>query len=290
MKRVLFTRSGIFARNFKKLSLWMGALGGIVAGAAAFDAASAQGWPASVRADYDVSFNGFAVGSFQFQAEAERQNYTIAGNANLSFLLGAITWKSELRAVGALAKNAMKPAGYAFDVISGSKAISTRMGFEDGKVRSLSNLPPALHAQPIVPLKPQHLHGVVDPMTAMMLLAASDTPCERRIPIFDGRERFDLVFSRKGETRISEPSSKGGGMGHVCKVRYVPIAGHKAEDSGTRYMASNDDIEVVLRAVPDAKLFVPYQITIPMPVGSAKLTSKRVEIALDGRRRFALLH
>lgn len=286
MKRVLVARRHYFARRFNALVFAAAVLGGSAA-----SAGGAENWPANIRADFDVTFNGFAVGSFEFQAESQRQNYTISGNANLSFLLGAITWKSELRAVGALAKNALKPAGYAFDVVSGSKAISTRMGFEDGRVRSLSNLPAALHAQPIVPLKPQHLQDVVDPMSAMMLLAASDTPCERRIPIFDGRERFDLVFTRKGETRITEQQPSGQpSIGHVCKVRYVPIAGHKAEDSGTRYMASNDDIEVVLRPVPSAKLFVPYQISIPMPVGSAKLTSKRVEIAVNGRNRIALLH
>lgn len=291
MKRVPVARRFISMFSFNGLRRGCASVVLVAAGLAPHAEANAQSWPASVRADYDVSFNGFAVGSFEFQAEAERQSYTITGNASLSLLLGAISWKSEIRTAGALAKEAPKPAGYALEVVSGSKAISTRVGFEEGGVRSISNVPLLLHSVPVVPLKAQHLQGVVDPMSAMMMLASSNTPCERRLPIFDGRERFDLVFTRKGETRINEQQPSGQpGIGHICKVRYVPIAGHKSEDSGTRYMASNDDIEVVLRPIPSAKLFVPYQISIPLPVGSAKLTSKRVEIAQAGRPRIALLH
>lgn len=291
MKRVPVARQLIYVLSFNGLRRVCASVALVAAALVPHAPAQAQAWPASIRADYDVSFNGFAVGSFEFQAEAERQSYTITGNASLSLLLGAISWKSEIRTAGALAKEAPKPAGYSLEVLSGSKAISTRVGFEEGGVRSVSNVPILLHTVPVVPLKPQHLQGVVDPMSAMMMLASSNTPCERRLPIFDGRERFDLVFTRKGETRISEQQPSGQpGIGHVCKVRYVPIAGHKTEDSGTRYMASNDDIEVVLRPIPSAKLYVPYQISIPLPVGSAKLTSKRVEIAQAGRPRIALLH
>jgi hypothetical protein len=290
MKRVLVTHQKNCAWNINKLKAIAATLALLLSGLVPLTSARAEGWPSTVRADYDISFNGFSVGNFTFEAEAERQVYTVSGNASLSLLFGALKWKSEVRTVGAIAKDVPKPAGYTFDVVSGNKAVSTRMGFDEGMVNSINNVPEALHTSPIVPLKPQHLQGVVDPMSAMMLLAYGSAPCDRRIPIFDGRERFDLVFSRKGETRISEQQPSGQpGVGLVCRVRYVPIAGHKLDDS-TRYMANTEDIELVLRPIPSAKIYVPYQITIPLPVGSAKLTSKRVEIVQVGRPRIALLH
>lgn len=291
MKRVPFTRRSGFHRLFNALKTFIVAVAGLSAGIfQSTIAARAEGWPAHVKADYDITFNGFSVGTFAFQAETGGQVYTASGNAKLSLLLGAISWKSEIRTVGAVVKDAPKPGGYTFDIVSGAKAISTRMGFEDGMVSSVANFPEALHTSPVVPLRPQHLQGVIDPMSAMMQLAYGSNPCDRRLPIFDGRERFDLVFSRKGETRISEQQPSGQpGTGLVCRIRYVPIAGHKVDDS-TRFMASTDEIEVVLRPIPSAKIYVPYQVTIPMPVGSAKLTSKRVEITQSGRPRIALLH
>ena len=110
------------------------------------------------------------------------------------------------------------------------------------------------------------------------------------IPIFDGKERFDLLFSRKGEMRVTEQAPSGQpGVAHVCRVRYLLIAGHKI-DGDTKFMAANDAIEVALRPVPSANVFVPYQISIPTMAGSATIVSKRVEIVSPGKPQIALLH
>jgi hypothetical protein len=263
-----------------------------LAGAVPAAAAGSQGWPANVRALYDVNFNGFSVGSFEFQAQAEAQAYTLTGNASLSILLGAITWTGATRSSGMIVDQAPKPAAFAFDVKAGSRASTTRMGFSDGIVTSVLHQPPAPPKPDTIPVREQHLQGVVDPLSAMMLLSRGTgaNACERRIPIFDGRERFDLVFSRKGEMRITEQQPSGQpALAQVCRVRYLPIAGHKV-DSETKFMASNEDIEVVLRPVPSVGMFVPYQITIPTMVGSAVLTAKRVEITQPGKPEIALLH
>jgi len=87
-------------------------------------------------------------------------------------------------------------------------------------------------------VREQHLKGVVDPLSAIMMISrnASADPCDRRIPIFDGRERFDLLFSRKGDMRVTEQAPSGQpGIAHVCGVRYLPIAGHKIETLAGSY-------------------------------------------------------
>lgn len=249
-------------------------------------------WPANVRALYDVNFNGFSVGNFEFQAQAEEQSYTLTGNASLSILLGAITWTGATRSFGLIVDQAPKPAAFTFDVRAGSRASTTKMGFSDGVVTNVMHQPPPIPKADVIPVREQHLQGVVDPLSAMMVLTRGAGPgaCDRRIPIFDGKERFDLVFSRKGEMRVTEQQPSGQpAIAQVCRVRYLPIAGHKA-DMETKYMAANEDIEVVLRPIPSAGMYVPYQITIPTMVGSAVLTSKRVEISSPGKPEIALLH
>ena len=61
-----------------------------------------------------------------------------------------------------------------------------------------------------MPLREQHLKGVLDPLSAIMVLSrgSSANPCDRRLPIFDGKERFDLVFSYKGEMQGRPSSSR----------------------------------------------------------------------------------
>jgi hypothetical protein len=255
-------------------------------------ATAAESWPANMRALYDINFNGFNVGTFEFQSQAERQSYTLLGNAKLSVLLGAFSWDAETRSFGLLVNQAPKPASFTFDYKSSLRAGSTKLGFANGAVSAISHLPPEMPRPDTVPLREQHLKGVVDPLSAIMMLAraSSANPCDRRLPIFDGKERFDLVFSYKGERRVVEQTPSGQpSVAHVCRVRYLPIAGHKV-DGETSHMAANNDIEVALRPVPSANVLIPYQVTIPTMAGSATIVSKRVEIDSPGKPQIALLH
>jgi len=260
--------------------------------AAGSPAQAADNWPANMRALYDVNFNGFNIGTLEFVSQAEQQSYTLVANAKLSALLGAITWDGHTRSFGMIAKAAPQPAAFTLDFRTNRGIGSTKMGFDGGAVTKIAHLPPPVVHPEAIPLRADHLKGVVDPLSAVMLLSrgSSANPCERRIPIFDGRERFDLLFSYKGEMKVTEQLPSGQpGIAFVCKVRYLPIAGHKV-DSETRFMAASNEIEVALRPIPAANVFVPYQINIPTMAGSATIVSKRVEIASPGKPEIALLH
>jgi len=253
---------------------------------------AAEAWPANVRAVYDINFNGFNVGTFEFQSQAEQQSYTLLGNARLSVLLGAFTWDGETRSFGLIVKQEPKPASFTFDFRSNLRAGSTKLGFANGAVTNIAHLPPEPPKPDVIPLREQHLKGVVDPLSAIMVISRgpSANPCDRRIPIFDGKERFDLVFSYKRDMRVVEQAPSGQPeVAHVCRVKYLPIAGHKA-DSDTSFMAANNEIEVALRPIPSANVFIPYQISIPTMAGSATIVSKRVEIVSPGKPQIALLH
>src|SRR3981189_2320725 len=164
---------------------------GLVSGSGA--PAAAESWPANVRALYEINFNGFNVGTFEFQSQAESQSYTLTANARLSVLLGAFTCKGETRSFGMIVNQAPKPASFTFDFRSNLRAGSTKLGFSDGAVTNILNLPQMVSTTPTIPVREQHLKGVVDPLSAIMMLSRGATadPCDRRIPIFDGKERFD---------------------------------------------------------------------------------------------------
>lgn len=255
-------------------------------------AVQASEWP-NVRAVYDVNFNGFNVGSFEFQSQSEEESYSLVGNAQLTLLLGAITWIGETRSFGLIANQVPKPAAFTFDFRTNSKAGSTKMDFADGSVTSVRHAPPAPPKPDIVPVREQHLRGVLDPLSAIMVVARSSAianPCSRRLPIFDGKERFDLVLSYKGQVKVSEQQPSGQpGIAHVCKVKYQPIAGHKV-DAEHSHLATTDGIEVSLRPIPSANVLVPYQITIPTVLGYATINSRRIEIETPGKPQIALLH
>ena len=267
-------------------------LAGVVALAACAAASPrAEAWPSVVRATYDVNFNGINVGTFEFQSHTEGKSYSLSGSAQLTILL--FNWIGEIRTFGLLSSaRAPRPAAFSFEFQAAGKTGSTRMDFASGNVAEVRHMPPAPPKPDTVPVREQHLKGVLDPLSAILVLVnyANPDPCDRRLPIFDGRERFDLVLSYKGQTKVNEQQPSGQpAIAHVCRVRYRPIAGHLT-DAESSYLATSNDIEVSLRPVPSANILVPYQITIPTMLGYATIVSKRVEIETPGSPQIALLH
>jgi Protein of unknown function (DUF3108) len=252
------------------------------------NARAADGWPASVQASYDVNFNGINVGTYDFKSTQDGQSYKLASNAKLSLLLGALSWTGVTHANGKLAGETAKPQAFGFEYQAQSKIGSTQMAFTDDTVTQVLHTPPPTTKENVVPVQAQHLKGVLDPLSAVLAISrgAVGNPCGRRVPIYDGHQRFDLVLSAKGQIQISDRSGQPA-TGYVCRVRYVPIAGHKADDS-TKYMSQSNDIEIILRPMAGTNIFIPHQVTIPTMAGSATLVARRVNITTNSRQQIAL--
>lgn len=249
-------------------------------------------WPSRVSASYKVAFNGIEIGHFRFTSEMSgRNSYTLASNAELSALLGAFKWRGDSRSSGTIASGEPRPAGYTFDYKSNSKHGSVKMGFADTRVANVSILPPSDTHPETVPIKPEHMKDVLDPLSAVMAVSrGTANPCNKRIPIYDGKQRFDLIFSFRRQQKIEEARPSGQpGFAFVCRVRYNPIAGYRMNEQ-TKQMSSSTNIEVALRPVPSAGLVIPYSVSIPTFAGTATLTAHRVEITTQGKGQIALVH
>lgn len=253
--------------------------------------ASAETWATKVNAVYKVSLGGFELGSFRFQSSMSGQNYTLTGVGDLSAAFGAWKWHGQLRSSGTVVGEQPKPAGYLYDWRS-SKSGWVKIAFDETGVSNVAMQPSSSPSPETIPLREHHLKNVLDPMTAVMALsrAMGGNPCGRRISIFDGKQRFDLVLSFRRQQRVVEAQPSGQpSIAYVCRVQYIPVAGHK-NNAETRHMASTSAIEVALRPIPSLKLLVPYQITIPTIVGSAVMKSERVEIITPSNRQIAIVH
>lgn len=249
-------------------------------------------WPAHVRADYTIAFNGINIGSFKFKSAISGGEYVLDGDAELSALLGALNWRGVTRASGEVGGRAPQPAGYTFTFKSTARSGSVKLGFSKDRISNVSLVPPIPDALDTVPVERKHLKGALDPLSAVMALtrpAGDKGPCDRVIPIFDGKQRFDLQLSYNRQELVRETQQSGQpGIAIVCSVRYVPIAGYSPSE--VEQMSENTGIEVSLRPVPSANLFVPHEIRIPTIAGTVALTSARVEITMNGQARIALVY
>lgn len=247
-------------------------------------------WPSRVSAIYRVTFAGVDIGTFRFETGIGPGGYTADGKTELSALLGAFQWQASTRVSGAVDAQSPHPSGYTFAFRSNSRTGTVKMGFQRGNITSLSMVPQPEDLDELVPVKPQHLQNVLDPMSAVLALAKGEggDPCARKLPIFDGKQRFDLVLSYRREVRITESRPSGQPiLGVVCGVRYVPIAGYKASEE-TSGLAQETGIEVVMRPVPSASIFVPHEVKVPTALGPVLLSAQLVEIDRPGSAKIAL--
>jgi hypothetical protein len=247
-------------------------------------------WPTSVAAKYKLYFGGFEVGNYRFQSKSDGKNYATTGNAEVSALFGAFKWKGGIESRGTLAAAAPAPVGYKLSFKTKSKIGSVTLGFDKSGVKSVAILPTKPPHPEAVPVKPEHLKSVFDPMSSILVIThdTGKNPCERTIPIFDGKVRFNLVMSAKGEQRIKEAKPSGQPQElKVCKVKYVPIAGHKPKEFAKPWV-DYDGMEIALRPVPSANLFVPYSVTIPTTIGTAVMSAESVNITSSDNTEIAL--
>ena len=280
------------------LGRWIMATGIATAGAlaiAALPAAASDGWPAQVDAVYRIGFGGLDLGEFTFSSRVLQTSYSATSNAQISAMFGAYEWKGRSRSTGTTADAGPKPASYAFDFKNQSKIGSVSMAFTGNAVTNVSAMPPIERKPGTIEVKDTHLKDVLDPLSAVMALTraasagkvAGVNPCARRIPIFDGKQRFDLVLSSKRMAPLSEIGSKSPHMAFVCRVRYVPIAGYRMNED-MRQMQQATGTEVWLVPLAEANLFVPYYVVIPLSAGTATLTASKVSI--DTARGKIALH
>ena len=256
-------------------------------------AVAAEAWPGQVDAVYKIHFSGLELGDFVFSSKVQQNAYATTSNAQISAMFGAYEWKGQSRSSGVTVDTGPRPANYTFNFKNQSKVGSLQMTFAGNAVTNVAAVPPIEKKPGTIEVKDFHLKDVLDPLSAVMALTRSSTgriagvnPCARRIPIFDGKQRFDLAFSFKRNAPLSEIGSKSGHSAFVCRVKYIPIAGYRMNED-MRQMQQASGIEVWMVPLSAANLFVPYYVLVPLSAGTATLTVSRVSID-TARGRVAL--
>ncbi len=262
----------------------VGIVGAILTVAGATTAAAKEPKSYQVSATYKITLNSFGIGTLRYESNVGFNGYVVDTEIELSALFGAVSWKGVTRSSGTLIGALPKPANYAFDFQGSTGTGAVHIGFGEVGVSSLSVRPARSLAADTVPLERKHLKGVLDPLSAVLALTRTGgkSPCGRKVAIFDGQQRFDL------ELYFRRRQPLGQGKAIVCRVKYRPMAGYRANDE-TKAMSRSTGIEIVFRPVAGAGLMVPDQITVPTISGPIGLKAEKIDIKTSGRRKIALV-
>ncbi|MGO9483013.1 MAG: DUF3108 domain-containing protein [Rhodomicrobium sp.] len=245
--------------------------------------------PSTVNAVYNIHFLGTPIGDFKIHSSITTRQYSVQANADISVFFGTVSWKGITSSYGLMTANGPVPQNYTFRYASSEKREAVEIRFQQRMVQDIIINPPSHPGSRAVPITAADLQNVVDPLSAVVLLSQARPSrmtggdvCNKRLPIFDGKMRYDLVLSPKGVRSIASVGRLRG-PAYVCRVNFVPIAGHKAGKQG-EYAAGNSGIEIWLVPMPEAGLLIPYYVHLPTPAGTASMVAERFDVETSAGR------
>ena len=146
--------------------------------------------------------------------------------------------------------------------MTSKKTDTTRITINNGNVKDFKVDPPQDNDPERVPITEAHQHGVLDPMIALLLRVPgsgevlSPEACQRSLPVFDGRLRYDLQFAFKRMDKVK--ASKGyAGPVVVCAAYFSPVAGFIPSRAAIKYLSTQKDMEIWFAPIAGTRVLVP---------------------------------
>jgi hypothetical protein len=228
--------------------------------------------PAMAGDVVEMSFEGFGPAGLHLMTthtvvEETPAWYTIEGDfttAGLGALFANVANRSETQ--GRQTADTPRPVSFSSETARNGVVQHLSVEFRpDGPPNGNVTPPPK---EPLTPIDARQLPGTVDNLTAYLLLErqlAKGGSCALKVPVFDGRHRYDLEFSDAGRQVLSPVSGQNfSGPTQACNmVRrqiggfYVDKSHEEGAQSGTIWYAPQllpGDLAVPVRMKMDTEI------------------------------------
>ena len=235
-----------------------------------------------IRARYAMTLAGFDIGTATMQAGVGRSSYDMNLSVRMTGLVKFFTGgRGAATSRGGVENARVTPTAYALNTRANNKGQIIRFALAGGAVRQMSVEPPP-KTKDTIPVTDTDKRGIVDPLSALVMPVAGSgdllapASCDRTLPVFDGRQRFDVALRYdRTENAVADPAVKGSYDGKliVCKASYKAISGHKPGRSQTTFMENNKDMEVWLAPVAGTRALLPWKISVRTQLGKAVITA-----------------
>ena len=270
--------------TLRNMLLWIGTL---ALAAAAAGPAWAQG---KLDAHYTVTLAGIPIGNGSWVIDITDTNYSASASGATTGLMRAFTGGEGTTDVhGKLNGGHLLSSNYAATVVTAKKTEVIKLTVNNGNVTDFKITPPQDKDKERLPIKDEHQHGILDPMTASLLrMPGNGDPlsaeaCQGTVAVFDGRLRYDLQLAFKRMDKVKAEKGYAGPV-VVCAVYFSPIAGFNPGRYAIKYISELRDMEVWLAPIAGTRVLVPFRAQAPTPIGPAVMEATQfVSVATPGR-------
>lgn len=232
---------------------------------------------------YDVFIGGFYVFGFDASVGLDRGAYAVALDGGTRGLIGRLwTWRMGLDSTGAAPSQAdLIPAEFVNVTEWRGKTRRTTVRFASAGRYALERDPlePAQErdADTDDTLPASLPEGTMDPVAASLaalVASARDGACERRIPVFDGKRRYDLIVRDGDGATTLHPSNLSAYAGPAlsCRIALNRISGFSSRRYAHYWDDDGGNLPVIWSAslAPDltpALPMVPVRFMAPISIG-----------------------
>ena len=239
---------------------------------------------AEVRLDahYSITVTGLPVGESAWSVEIAKDHYTATARSRMR---GVARWlvrgEAAATAQGVIRDGRLMTTEFKSKADTEDEKSETRMTVEAGQAKDISDTSSET-ARDRVPVPEEHRRDIIDPISAMIIAAPPEgdalprSACERTLPVFDGRRRYDLklAFKRMDKVKAAEGYA---GPAVVCSMKMLPLSGHRAGGLLVAYLTEGRDMELWLAPITGTRLLAPFRVSVGGMVTPINMQATRFE-------------
>ena len=234
---------------------------------------------AKISVDYDSFIGGFSIAKMRIDAAWDDTSYSLSSRMWTQGIAdNFFPAQFHNTAQGTFEGNRIAPSVYSTNYRASDDKRQVRITFDGVQ-------PISVEAEPVyemeAPLSPLDKRNSLDPMSSYLsfltgMTATEDNPCGTKVPIFDGRQRYNLNIKFVKEMKITDDIVDSySGPGYHCKMQYEQIAGFKRN---SRKDGRLPFVDVYLAKLDDGKYRVPLRMNIGTEYGFAVLRVTRLDV------------
>lgn len=221
----------------------------------------------NIVADYTIYIGGFMAAEGSINATLEEGNYLVRSNLGVAGMPARFynaQW--DMTSEGSLTDEKLKPARFAFRSDEKGKIKEREITYDASGVPTPVFDPPENDLTDILPFERRN---ALDPVSALLLpVANTGNPCNRRIPVFDGKRRYDLQLEYERDDQVTTRNKGYSGDAVICTVRVTPRTGMR-QGSFTTMLQQRDNTRIWLAALDGEDIYIPVRIQVRTPIGAA---------------------
>lgn len=237
---------------------------------------SAEAQTARLDAAYSVHLTGIPIGAGAVVLDLNEAGFAAAGSAKFTGLVRMISKGEGTSTVrGTFQNNRVVSSLYSTQSNTSDRKEKIDITVINGFAKEFSVLPPPKDLdQNRVPITQADRTNVVDPLSAGLMLVSAPgdvlnpDSCNRTLPIFDARFRYDVVLSYLRTEKAPTKTDGYQGPVLVCQARYVPISGHRTDRPQVQQLANNRELFIWLAPVAGTRVLVPIKVSISTSIGT----------------------